>query len=545
MAALVFCNACFQKPQGAAPEFILTNCGHVICERCLSTGKKDECAICRATCRTIVLSKKINSDIQSLFMGIDGLCRKYSKELQQIAQFQERHRRRLLAHYQGKITKLEDYLKKATQHICHMQQRQPVSSREMDYVPSSVRKVESAVGPTRISLISPPQNGHMGSISSRNSQLSGMASSQKTASGSVRSTPLRIPKSGISYMSPFVSSQGSRSHLADSFESRTTQHCEFTPQSSLTRPSITLGSLLQRQHLETDKLFADSQDSKGEELLFTFQGVLYPKHLCHAETFAALETMEVRKDDMLVVAYPKCGTNWALQILNDMVAAHYGVLPMEKTLPMLEFGQPEKFQKIKEQPSPRVFATHLHYDNIPKSFFENKVKILVIFRNPKDTAVSYYHFYNKNPLLPTTSSWDEFFQMFMRGEVGWRSYFEHALAWDKHMDEGNVRIMIYEELKENLYEGVKQIADFYEFPLSEEKIQSIAEKATFQTMSSEGPKRLGAFASVLFRKGEVGDWKTLFTEAQSQEMDAKFEECLAGTKLGAKLKYDNYCNFSI
>lgn len=41
--------------------------------------------------------------------------------------------------------------------------------------------------------------------------------------------------------------------------------------------------------------------------------------------------------------------------------------------------------------------------------------------------------------------------------------------------------------------------------------------------------------------GEVGDWKNLFSETQNQEMDAKFKECLAGTSLGAKLKYESYC----
>ncbi|XP_061480717.1 probable E3 SUMO-protein ligase RNF212 isoform X3 [Rhineura floridana] len=162
MAALVFCNACFQKPQRATQKFCLTNCGHVICEQCLQKGKKDECVICRAPCRTIVLSKKVNSDIQSLFTGIDGLCRKYSKEVTQIAQFQEKHRRQLLAHYRGKITKLEGYLKKATQQMQHIQQR--VSSMEVDHVPSLMRKTETVAGPTRISLISPPQKGHMDTV---------------------------------------------------------------------------------------------------------------------------------------------------------------------------------------------------------------------------------------------------------------------------------------------------------------------------------------------------------------------------------------------
>uniref|UniRef100_A0A670HNH6 Sulfotransferase n=1 Tax=Podarcis muralis TaxID=64176 RepID=A0A670HNH6_PODMU len=129
-----------------------------------------------------------------------------------------------------------------------------------------------------------------------------------------------------------------------------------------------------------EHLFATLQGEENEELLFTYRGVLYPKLVCSPGTFEALETMEARKDDKLIVAYPKCG----------------------------------EYPDMDKQPSPRIFSTHFHYDNIPKSFFENKM--LVVFRNPKDAAVSYYHFYNKNPVLPDFSSWDDFFQKFMSGE---------------------------------------------------------------------------------------------------------------------------------
>ncbi|XP_019405268.1 PREDICTED: sulfotransferase 6B1-like isoform X2 [Crocodylus porosus] len=237
------------------------------------------------------------------------------------------------------------------------------------------------------------------------------------------------------------------------------------------------------------------------------------------------------------------GTNWVLKILNDLRASHQKKAPTLEHQLMLEFGKPEKFQKIKDLSSPRVFYTHLHYDNIPKSVFEKKAKVVVVFRNPKDTAVSFYHFYNNNPVLPTMNSWDEFFQKFISGEVVWSSYFDHALAWNRHIDDENVLIITYEELKENLYEGVKKIAAFLDFSLPEEKMQSIAENATFQSMSSKSEEKYGKFGPIIFRKGVVRDWKTLFTEAQSQEVDAKFEECLAGTKLGAMLKYDIYCKF--
>ncbi|XP_066477465.1 probable E3 SUMO-protein ligase RNF212 [Tiliqua scincoides] len=254
MAALVFCNACFQRPQRAAPlNFSLTNCGHVLCERCLQKGKKDECMVCRAPCRTVVLSKKMNSDIQSLFMGIDGLCRKYSKEVTQIAQFQEKNRKRLLAYYKGKIAKLEGYLKKATQQMQHIQQLQhKVPSMEVDRV--SVRKTETVAGPTRLSLLSPPRNGHMGSVSHRSSQLSGMTPCQNSTSGSVRPSPLRMPNTRTSYVSPLGSSQSSSICLSDSSGLRTTQHFQYTPQhlhSSAIREPISLASLLQRQHLAT------------------------------------------------------------------------------------------------------------------------------------------------------------------------------------------------------------------------------------------------------------------------------------------------------
>lgn len=42
--------------------------------------------------------------------------------------------------------------------------------------------------------------------------------------------------------------------------------------------------------------------------------------------------------------------------------------------------------------------------------------MLVVFRNPKDTMVSYFHFYNNNPVLPKAESWDAFYSDFMKGE---------------------------------------------------------------------------------------------------------------------------------
>ncbi|XP_043304491.1 probable E3 SUMO-protein ligase RNF212 isoform X2 [Cervus elaphus] len=180
MASWVFCNRCFQPPQ-ATSCFSLTNCGHVYCDVCLRKGKRDECLICKVACRTILLSKHIS-------------------------EFQEKHRRRLLAFYGEKISQLEESLRKSTLRVEQLQRvrssqqavfstvktpastpsarpngplfqsrdssaSERVESMEVDLTPSPRRKPEVTAGPPRISLLSPPRDGRMGSIAHRPQHL--------------------------------------------------------------------------------------------------------------------------------------------------------------------------------------------------------------------------------------------------------------------------------------------------------------------------------------------------------------------------------------
>ncbi|CAN0483555.1 unnamed protein product [Rangifer tarandus platyrhynchus] len=209
MASWVFCNRCFQPPQ-VTSCFSLTNCGHVYCDVCLRKGKRDECLICKVACRTILLSKHTDSDIQALFMGIDSLCRKYAKETSQISEFQEKHRRRLLAFYGEKVSQLEGSLRKSTLRVEQLQRQvlgavrsqqavfstvktpasmpsarpngplfqsrdssasERVESMEVDLTPPPRRKPEVTAGPPRISLLSPPRDGRMGNIAHRPQHL--------------------------------------------------------------------------------------------------------------------------------------------------------------------------------------------------------------------------------------------------------------------------------------------------------------------------------------------------------------------------------------
>ncbi|XP_030628174.1 sulfotransferase 6B1-like [Chanos chanos] len=286
-----------------------------------------------------------------------------------------------------------------------------------------------------------------------------------------------------------------------------------------------------------------AKNIKEEEKLYRYNGILYPIIMSPEENLKALESLEARPDDVMLVAYPKCGFNWMVAVLRKVMAAASGEKVESKMPPLIEFFGPEMLQLLQQAPSPRFLGTHMHPDNIPPSFKEKKTKMLVIFRNPKDTAVSFYHFSNNNPVLPTALSWDSFYSEFMSGEVPWGSYFDHAVAWEKHINDPNVMTVTYEELKQDLSGGVRQVSEFFGFSLTDSQVQTIAEESTFQAMKESSQDSHGQMGNVFFRKGEIGDWKNHFSQSQSEEMDAAFEKHLAGTQLGAKLKYDVYCKW--
>ncbi|KFV57355.1 Sulfotransferase 6B1, partial [Tyto alba] len=167
--------------------------------------------------------------------------------------------------------------------------------------------------------------------------------------------------------------------------------------------------------------------------------------------------------------------------------------------------------------------------------------ILLLIRNPKDVATSFYYFSNGISTLPSYEAWDDFFVAFMTKKMPWGCYLEYLSEWNKYADDKNVMTITYEELKENPVLGVKNIADFFGISLTEKELQGVVERSTFQSMKKNSQKTHGAFGKVLFRKGGVSDWKNLFSEEQNEKMDKAFEERVGGTKLGTKLKYEVYC----
>ncbi|KAG6711324.1 hypothetical protein I3843_05G043800 [Carya illinoinensis] len=270
------------------------------------------------------------------------------------------------------------------------------------------------------------------------------------------------------------------------------------------------------------------------------QGVLsFQKH------FQAHET------DILMMTPPKVGTTWLKAILFAIVNRK-NHLDLQKhplltnnphiLVPYLELHLYNKKEvpDLTPFPSPRLFSTHLPYALLPTSVKNSTCKIVYLYRNPKDTFVSLWHFLEKNGM--TTDSFEETFDKFCQGVSSFGPYWDHILSYWKESLENPQRVLClrYEELKEQPTIHLKRIAEFLgcSFSLEEETngmINDISKLCSFDYLSKLEVNKSGTTHNMkiesLFRRGEVGDWVNYLTPQMSKKLDDIFKEKFHGTGL--------------
>ena len=147
-------------------------------------------------------------------------------------------------------------------------------------------------------------------------------------------------------------------------------------------------------------------------------------------------------------------------------------------------------------------------------------------RNPKDVAVSYYHFSQINQYLGYFSgSWDTFFESFMMGHVGWGTWYDYMIDWLKHKAEPNILWIKYEDFLVKPQNVISDIATFVGKHTDEATIERIADVISFNSMKNN-PKLDVApshFKGKFLRKGSVGDWINYFTKEQEAKIDKMYQ----------------------
>ncbi|KAI1896361.1 hypothetical protein AGOR_G00094000 [Albula goreensis] len=271
-----------------------------------------------------------------------------------------------------------------------------------------------------------------------------------------------------------------------------------------------------------------------------------------AQNFEAIWAFCPDPSDLLIATYPKAGTTWTQEIVDLLL--HNGDAeackraPTAVRIPFLEIHSPPPIPSgldlLGTMSPPRVIKTHLPIQLVPEGFWENKCKVIYVARNAKDNMVSYYHFDRMNKTQPEPGPWEGYIHKFMKGELGWGSWYDHVKGYWEEKEKRNILYLFFEDMKENPEREIKRIMKYLDLTLSDDVISHIVELTSFKVMK-ENPMANYTFIpkpifdhsiSPFMRKGEVGDWVNHFSASQSQLFDEDYEKQMKNANIPFRTK---------
>ncbi|VDI81674.1 Hypothetical predicted protein [Mytilus galloprovincialis] len=291
-----------------------------------------------------------------------------------------------------------------------------------------------------------------------------------------------------------------------------------------------------------------------------------------AKQFQDIKNFDSRENDILLCTAPKTGTHWVHEIISMLVDHTTEYNSRDATLKIhLDFMT--DFQLLESETRRRILHSHLPWSFLPSKHKDEKAKVVYVNRNPKDRHASQYNWLKQMNGVPPDFTWKQYYEdMVINGnqfciytyywyvtgatsEAGsanpsgaleittsfwWDRLLTGWFNYTKEMTKAarsykNVHCVLFEDLKLHPIETIKHIAEFLEVPFDDQFIAEVADKNVFRKLKDYKQDASVAvsrnYKSVLFRKGEIGDWKNWFTVSQNEQFDAMYKKEMKGVEV--------------
>ena len=260
-----------------------------------------------------------------------------------------------------------------------------------------------------------------------------------------------------------------------------------------------------------------------------------------------LDNLTLKRSDIIFTSFPKTGRTWFRVLLMRYYQLYYD-LPLD----------PTNFNFITLHPNaPKIFFTHDFISPIwctiqelskEKKRFYGK-KIVLLFRDPKDTMVSAYFQKTKRASEDKNPSFNGTISEYIHSDIGGLETFLHFYKYwfDEKKNFDDFYLLNYNDFHKNQHKEFQKLLCFLGIGLDEIKISQTIEFSSFDNMhkmekSNEfkvdllKPVDVNDSNSFKTRKGKVGGYVDYLTQEDIDFIDKKTEEILGSFNLNGTTK---------
>jgi hypothetical protein len=178
--------------------------------------------------------------------------------------------------------------------------------------------------------------------------------------------------------------------------------------------------------------------------------------------------LTVFPDDVFLVSYPRSGNTWTRFLIGNFVYQEEPVTftNVESRIPEIYLSPDRVLRRLSR---PRMLKSHECFDPRYK-------RIIYIVRDPRDVAISYYHYAVKIKWIEPEYPIEKFVPRLIDGEFdvrgGWAaSWSDHVMSWVSMRSESDGFLFLrYEDLIQDAGRELGKVASFLRFQPTPERI---------------------------------------------------------------------------
>jgi Sulfotransferase domain len=241
------------------------------------------------------------------------------------------------------------------------------------------------------------------------------------------------------------------------------------------------------------------------------------RHLSRVSDVVLRKTLLEREitifpDDTFLTSYPRSGNTWTRFLVGSLIRPEETVsfLNVERIVPDMYKTADMVLRRL---PRPRVLKSHEPFDPRYR-------RVIYIVRDPRDVAVSNYHWEMKLRSIPEGYPIEKFVPRWMEPQFWLRigSWADHVNSW-LATREGNSSFLLvrYEDLKRDPRAELGRMGALLGVEASAETLDRAVASSSTERMSDMESKQAGQWVAThhtrqdkpFVRKGATGDWRSV------------------------------------